>query len=123
MIVDRIRKSIFPGMIIPKPEANADFIVKAWGNRRGEHALTYYIPNHRNPQKPYVKGITESEFEKAFVELENSGEFTRVWFNKNLPICAKEGGCNYTTIGGILELLREAIYSSRGVYKRSHIER
>ena len=118
MVAEQIRKSILSGTVIPKPEARADFVVKAWGQRRGEAALVYSIPNHLNPSKPNEKGITESEFEKAFGELQISGEFTRAWFNKQLPNCAKEGACNYTTIGGVFELLGEAKYSSRGVYKR-----
>lgn len=118
MIADRIRESISSGTVIPKPAAIADFVVKAWGKRRGETALIYCIPNHGNPSKPHEKGVTESEFEKAFAELQRSGDLTRAWFNKHLPNCAKEGACNYTTIGGIFELLGEATYSSRGVYER-----
>ena len=118
MIVDQIKKSIAAGTVIPKPEAKSDFTVKAWGKRRGEPALIYYIPNHGNPNKPHEKGITENELEKAFAQLQQSGEFTRVWFNAHLAACAKEGACNYTTIGGIFELLSNAKYSSRGVYVR-----
>lgn len=118
MIVERIRKSILPGTVIPKPEANAEFVVKAWGQRRGETALIYFIPNHGNPSKPHEKGVTESEFEKAFTALQKSGEFTRDWFNMYLPNCAMEGGCNYTTIGGVFVLLGDATYSSRGVHER-----
>ncbi|HEX2797863.1 MAG TPA: hypothetical protein VHN38_12345, partial [Immundisolibacter sp.] len=66
MIVQRIRTSIAPGTVLPKPQAKADFVVKAWGRRRGEAALVYLIPNHNDPSKPYQKGITESDFEKAF---------------------------------------------------------
>lgn len=117
MIADRIRESIVSGTVIPKPEAEAN-VVKVWGKRRGETALVYCIPNHGNPSKPHEKGVTESEFEKAFSELKDSGEFTRAWFNKHLPNCAKEGACNYTTIGGIFVLLGEATYLSRGVYER-----
>jgi hypothetical protein len=118
MIANRIRRSISSGTVIPKPEATADFVVKAWGQRRGEPALIYCIPNHQEPGKPYQKGVTESEIERAFAELRSSGEFTRAWFNNHLVKCAKEGGCNYTTIGGLFELLGEARYSSRGVYER-----
>ena len=31
MIVEKIRASIRPGTIIPKPEGKADFRVKGWG--------------------------------------------------------------------------------------------
>lgn len=118
MIVERIQQAVLSGAVIPKPEAKADFVVKAWGRRRSERALIYLIPNHGNPGRPHEKGITETEFELAYEELRSSGELTRTWFVKNLPGCAKEGSCNYTTLGGIFELLGEATYSSRGVYKR-----
>ncbi len=121
MIQERIRKSVRPGTVIPKPEANANFVVKAWGTRRGEAALVYFIPNHGNLGKPHQKGVTVSEFERAFGELERSGEFTRAWFNKHLASCATEGACNYTTIGGVFELLGEATYSKRGVYERQRV--
>lgn len=118
MIVERIKASIGSGTVIPKPVATADFIVKTWGKRRGEPALIYRIPNHSNPRKPHEKGVTASEFERAYAELQKSGEFTRSWFDKHLSECAAEGACNFTTIGGIFELLGEAAYSSRGVYER-----
>ena len=119
MVANRIRELIAPGTVIPKPEAKAPFTVKEWASRRGEPALVYRIPNHSDPGRPHEKGVTESEFEKAFIQLRKSGEFTREWFNEHLPSCAREGGCNYTTIGGVFELLGEATYSSRGVYKRA----
>lgn len=117
MIEERIRKLILPGTVLPKPEAKADFVVKSWGTRRGEAALVYCIPNHGNPRRPHQKGVSVSEFESAFAELHRSGEFTRAWFTKHLANCAKEGSCNYTTIGGVFELLGEAKYSKRGVYE------
>jgi hypothetical protein len=118
MIVNKVRSFISPGTVIPKPENKGQFVVKGWGERRGEPALIYSIPNHSNSAKPYHKGITVSEFEKAYEVLERSGEFTRAWFNDHLPACAKEGGCNFTTIGGIFQLLGVARYSERGVYVR-----
>ena len=117
MIVDRIREKVRSGMIIPKPEAKADFVVKGWGRRRGEKALIYTIPNHNNPEKPYEKGITDSEFELAYQQLQRSGELTRAWFDEKLPACNKEGSCNFTSVGGIFELLGEATYSGRGAYQ------
>ena len=119
LIADQIKKLIPSGTVIPKPSAKADFVVKGWGKRRGEAALIYFIPNHSDPDKPYEKGVTESEFQRAFQQLSTSGEFTRSWFNEHLSECAKEGGCNFTTIGGIFEMLGEAIYSEIGLYKQN----
>ena len=101
-----------PGIIIPKPQAKADFKVKGLGRRRDEEALIYTIPNHKNPASPYQKGITKSEWQQAFNQLVTYGEFSRSWFQDNMPACAYEGGCNFTTIGGIFEILKYAIYDS-----------
>ena len=59
------------------------------------------------------------EFESAYYQLNRSGQFSRKWFNEALAECAKEGGCNFTTIGGVFEFLGEASYSSQGIYKKT----
>jgi hypothetical protein len=115
-ILSVIEGSLTPGTVIPKPQARSDFAVKGWGVRRGERALIYTIPNHKKPNRPYQKGITASELVKAFQHLADAGELSRSWFGRALPDCAKEGGCNFTTIGGIFELLGYALYN-RGVYR------
>ena len=107
-----------PGTVIPKPEAQGDFTVKGWGKRSGETALIYFIPNHNDPHKPHQKGITVGEWEQAYRQLLTTGEFTREWFNAQMPRCSMEGGCNFTTIGGILSLIGLADYSNRGVYRK-----
>jgi hypothetical protein len=110
VIFDEITIQLKEGTIIPKPESKEAFKIKGLGKRRGEKALIYYIPNHNNPNKPYQKGITVSEFETAYQQLANNGELSRSWFNENLSQCAKEGTCNFTTVGGIFELLDLAEY-------------
>lgn len=109
-IIADIEKVATSGLILPKPEAKADFRVKKWGMRRGERALVYLIPNHTNPQKPHEKGITESEFQRAYERLMQEGEFSHQWFNQHMSECASEGDCNFTTIGGIFQLLGVAEY-------------
>jgi hypothetical protein len=111
MIFDEIIVRFNEDTIIPKPEAKGAFKIKGLGKRRKEKALIYYIPNHNNPEKPYQKGITASEFEIAYQQLLNNGELSRSWFNKNLSQCAEEGTCNFTTVGGIFELLDLAVYN------------
>ncbi len=110
MIIDRIRREIPPGTVIPKPEAAGEYIVKSWGRRRGEDALIYFIPNRSHPEKPYEKGITTSEFRQAFQEIQETGKISRQWFNHRMQACAFEGSCNFTTIGGIFELLGIAVH-------------
>lgn len=100
-----------------KPQAKGEFILKGRGSRRGEQAIVYYIPNHTNPKRPYEKGITESEFEAAYNRLHKTGELSSRWFHENMPGCAKEGSCNFTTIGGFFQILGVAEYQ-RGVYRK-----
>jgi hypothetical protein len=103
------------GREVPKPEAKAPFLIKGMGKRKGEDALIYIIPSHTG-SRPHEKGITMSEFTSAISELRNSGELTRAWFNQNLHRCANEGSCNFTSIGGIFELLGLVVYAERGRY-------
>lgn len=121
-ILEQIETRVPPGTKIPKPEARADFFVKkVWGVRRGERALVYTIPNHKTPTKPYQKGVTVSEWVAAFEHLMEAGDLTRSWFEQSMPACAEEGGCNFTTIGGVFELLGYAEYDrgGRGAYRRT----
>jgi hypothetical protein len=117
IILVLLEEKVAPGTVIPKPQAHADFVVKGWGKRRGERALIFSIPNHSKPSTPHEIGVTSSEWEKAFEYLMSSGEFSRKWFDRYLTACAKEGSCNFTTIGGIFELLGHAKYYDRGVYR------
>jgi hypothetical protein len=105
------------GTGIPKPQAHRSFVVKRMGMRAGQDALIYLIPNHKTPSKPYQKGVTISEWVSAYERLASAGEFTRNWFDLNLPRCAREGGCNFTTIGGVFSLLGIASYDGRGSYR------
>ena len=116
-IIEAIQATVHAGTVIPKPAAKAAFKVKGWGRRRGEDSLIYYVPNHSVPTAPYEKGVTKSEWTKAFERLKYAGEFTSAWFEINMRPCANEGHCNFTTIGGIFQLLGIAVYSGPGVYR------
>lgn len=101
MIIERIRDEIKPGKVIPKPLTKTNTI-KGWGKRRGQRALIYRIPSRTRGKKPNEKGITESEFEKAYTQLSQTGSLTRDWFNRTLTRCAIEGARNFTTLVGCL---------------------
>jgi hypothetical protein len=116
-ILAEIESKIIPGTVIPKPQTRVEYNVKGWGLRRGERALIYTIPNHKTPTKPHEKGITVSEWVKAFKHLIDAGDLSRFWFNKSMRECAKEGACNFTTIGGVLELLGYAAPNDHGIYR------
>ena len=52
-----------------------------------------------------------------------AGQFSSQWLKSNMADCNKEGYCNFTTIGDIFELLGDAKYYKRGVYKRYDLNR
>ena len=118
MLLDRIISTFTPGTEIPKPAAHAPFKIKGEGIIRGERAIMYSIPNRKNPARPSQKGVTASQLEKAYHQLLRSGVLTRDWWNNHVRYSAGEGGCNFTTVGGLLQLLGEAEYVKRGVYRQ-----
>lgn len=115
-VITLIERTAMPGTVIPKPKARGDFVVKGWGRRRGERALVYTIPNHNDEKSPYEKGITESEWVVAYDQLNETGKITSEWFRSTMVACNAEGSCNFTTIGGVFELLGVASYPQRGIY-------
>jgi hypothetical protein len=119
MLWGKILKVAPIGTMIPKPAAKRPFLVKGVGIRRGERALIYTIPNHKNPRSPYEKGITESEFEEAYRQLRSTGQLSHKWFKVHMSDCYGEGSCNFTTVGGLFELVGWAIYKERGIYIKS----
>ena len=119
MIEKRIKAVAPPGTTIPKPHARKSFRVKGDGVRRGRPALIYTIPNHREPARPHEKGVTYAELDRAYAQLQRTGELTTAWFQAHLPGCYGEGSCNFTTVGGLFELLGEAEYEGRGRYVKA----
>lgn len=122
MVFDRIVAAVLPGTTIPKPHATQHVQLKGIGQRRGEDALIYSIPNHNDPSHPYQKGVTRSELEQAYCELRRSKSISRAWFNREMQAAAAEGGCNFTTIGGLFQLIGTARYSSIGKYEWTNQE-
>jgi hypothetical protein len=116
MVIDRILNELPPGTVIPKPSAERLFTMTGEGTVRGEGGVFYTIPNRKNPNKLRQKGIAGSQLEKAFRHLQQTGKLTKKWWNENVRHSDNEGGCNFTTVGGLLALLGEAEYSERGVY-------
>ena len=95
-IVAAIKELVKPGTQISKPKSIC--VVKGWGIRRGEDALIYTMRGGSE------KGIAESEWARAFEQLQRAGELTRSWFNDALVGYNKEGSCSFTTIGGVFVL-------------------
>jgi hypothetical protein len=112
MIFQQIRNKVKPGTRLPR----TNYAVKGLGKRRGEAALIYCIPNKIAPGKHYEKGVTESEFERAYAQLVGAGDFSRTWFNENLS-SATDSPCSFMVIGKIFLLLGIADYE-RGRFTR-----
>ena len=112
-------EALKPETPIPKPMSDDSSRIARWGIRRSEHALIYSMPNHKGPEKRHEKGVTISEFQQAFKQLQDTGFFSRQWFNANMVACCKEGSCNFTTIGGIFQLIALAEYDCKGWYRLS----
>ena len=66
-----------------------------------------------------MKGIAVSEWQQAFERQTSTGEFRRSWFDAAMAGCSTEGGCNYTTIGGIFMLFGLAGRHETGVYRKA----
>lgn len=110
-------ESLAVGTGIPKPNSQSTTTIAGWGTRRGERALIYAMKNHKDSTKPYKKGVTILEMQKAYEELQTSQGFSRKWFKENMPACSREAPCNYTTIGGLFELVGVAEYAGSGTYR------
>jgi|SRR5271163_3187812 len=117
MLERRIKAVAPPGTIIPKPRAQGHFYVKGDGIRRDQRALIYTIPNHSNPIAPHEKGVTYAELEHAYTRLLQTGMLETKWFKQHLSACYAEGSCNFTTVGGLFELLGEAKCERPGTYR------
>ena len=111
-IVEKIKAKVQIGTVLPKPMAKSEFYFTGWCISNNEEAISYSIPNHKNPSKPHKKYIRISELAKAYDEFNKNGCITRKWFNTELSKLANEGSCSFTTIGGLLILLGEANYES-----------
>ena len=112
-ILQEIKKIALPGLKIPKPYAHSNYKIVKWAYKNGENIMYYSIPNKMNINKPYIKSIKESDFKKAYAQLLETGSLNRKWFNKELQHDSYCHPCNYTTIGGVFELLKIVTYDTK----------
>lgn len=112
-ILQEVKKIALPGLKIPKPISDANYQVIKWVCKNGENIMYYSIPNKINASKPYTKSIKESDFKKAYFQLSKVGLLNRIWFNKELQHDSCCHPCNFTTIGGIFELLEITTYDTK----------
>jgi hypothetical protein len=97
-------KAFPPGTKLP----GTGYAIKGLGKTRGEDAIVHLIPNRADPKKPYQKRFASSELRRAYDQLFNTGQFTRVWFSSEMKECAKVGPCNFLAIGAIFVGLKLA---------------
>jgi hypothetical protein len=117
MILNRVKAIAVPSMRIPKPQSTQAYEVVGWRMSRGEEAVVYRIPMQPGTRKASEKRIQASAFVRAFEVLTDAGEITRSWFKREFPELQADGTCNFTTLGGIFELLGEARYVRPGIYR------
>jgi hypothetical protein len=119
MIIENIKTNVPPGTIIPKPRSREVYLVIGWKtNKSGEEVLEYSIPARSDTMKRSTKRIPSSVFREAYEVLCDKGEITKDWLASTFPKVDACGGCNFTTLGGIFQLLGLAEWEKPGVYRR-----
>ena|ERR1035437_936397 len=111
-------KSLPVGTRIPKPEAVGEFRIKGWVDSPDGEALAYKIPSHAIPPRPRSKTVSTRRFKLSFERLMTTGELTRSYFKTTATKKTDEGGCNFTTVGGLFCLLGFAEYAGNAAYRR-----
>ncbi len=106
-----------PGAKLPGTQYEA----KGLGERHGEKAIVYYIPNSKSPTKPDEKGFTSSELCHALSQLLSAKKFARAWFNSELARGKFSRGapCNFLAIGAVFVGLNLAT-KQRGLFVYKH---
>ena len=117
-MLSKIKQTVLPGVAIPKPVSKEVYLVVGWGRSRGEEALVYELPPKPNTKKASRKRLPASVFDAADKEFQQNGQITRTWFQTNFPAVDADGDCNFTTLGGVFELLGRAVYAVPGIYKK-----
>jgi len=111
-------KSLPVGTLIPKPEAVTEFRIKGWVDSPDGGALAYIIPSHADPHRPRSKTVSARRFKLSFARLMTTGELTRSCFKTTQTKKTDEGGCNFTTVGGLFCLLGFAEHAGKAAYRR-----
>lgn len=120
MIIEKIKREIKPGDKIPLPSGK-NYEVIGWSERTEEDTLMYLIRKHENTKKQSRKGITASEFRKAYQKLNEDGSFDRKWYKRCFPKLNYDRPCNFSAIGGIFRLLGIAYYQELGIYTKQNL--
>lgn len=98
------KEVIYLGALIPKP--NKVTVV----TKLDDDGFRYKIGDSNS------KKVLYNDLNLAILELSQSKEINRKWFNDTFGNRAKSNPCNYTTIGGVLINMKLAYYD-KGSYK------
>ena len=102
--------------VVPKPQSPETYRLVSIGESRGARALVYELPKRPGSKSVSTKRIPLSAIEECASRLLETGSLTRTWFVEHYPKLEKDGTCNFTTVGGVLQLLGLARYSGPGEY-------
>lgn len=111
-------KNLPVGTVIPKPEAVSEFRINGWVDSTDGEALAYIIPSHAVPPRAHSKTVSTRRIKLSFARLMTTGELTRSYFRTTGAKNTDEGGCNFTTVGGLFCLLGFAEYAGNAAYRR-----
>ena len=115
-IQHRVEQLVREQAVVPKPLSSGTCRLLRIGESRGARALVYELPKRPESKRASTKRIPLSVFEECADRLSDTGSFTRTWFAEHYPKLESDGTCNFTTVGGILQLLGLALYSGSGEY-------
>ena len=118
MIWNLIKETIKPGTIIQKPKSKKKYHFLGCGVSRGEESFVYELPTNPNTKRSSKKRIPCSAFNEAYKILLKNGEITKTWFASAFPKVNADGGCNFTTLGGVFQIIKLAEWINAGTYRR-----
>lgn len=101
---------------VPKPKSSEVYTLKRIGISRGKKAVVYEIPKKIKSKQFSEKRIPLDVFEAAVHQIKTKGILSKTWFKQTYPDIDADGSCNFTTLGGVLELLKIVIYKQPGYY-------
>ena len=118
-IQQHVERLVRAKAIVPKPQSTETYRLVRIGKSRGARALIYELPKRPESKRVSTKRIPLSVFEECANQLSGTGSLTRTWFIDHYPKLESDGTCNFTTVGGVLQLLGLALYSRPGEYTSS----
>ncbi len=115
-IQQHVERLVREKAIVPKPQSTETYRLVRIGKSRGARALVYELPKRPESKRVSTKRIPLPVIEECAHRLFCTGSIKRTWFAEHYPQLESDGTCNFTTVGGVLQLLGLARYSGLGEY-------